>query len=78
MVEMKVIITINIEYETEREARIVYSALEPDNTTFVDSRIRGKSVEFKIESESLGTALNTADDLVFSEMVFESTEKVVE
>ncbi|REE28258.1 hypothetical protein C7452_0259 [Methanothermobacter defluvii] len=69
--EMKISITIKAEYESREEAEIMKRVLEPDNTSFVESEIQGSEVRFTTEADSIGTALNTADDLIFSEMMAE-------
>lgn len=72
---MMISITIKAEYESREEAEIMKRALEPDNVSFVESEIQGSEVRFTTEADSIGTALNTADDLIFSEMVVEKMMK---
>ncbi|BAZ99135.1 KEOPS complex subunit Pcc1 [Methanothermobacter sp. EMTCatA1] len=72
---MMISITIKAEYESREEAEIIKRALEPDNASFVESEIQGSEVRFTTEADSIGTALNTADDLIFSEMVVEKMMK---
>lgn len=70
--EMRISVTIEAEYESEEEAEIVMKALEPENRSYVESEIEGSTLRFTMESDSIGTALNTADDLIFSEMIIEN------
>ncbi|MDI6842385.1 MAG: KEOPS complex subunit Pcc1 [Methanothermobacter wolfeii] len=69
---MNVRITVTAEYDNQEEAEIVMKALEPENESYVYSEIQGSMVRFHMESDSISTALNTADDLIFSEMIVES------
>ena len=55
---------LKMEYDDEKTAKAVYSALEPDNKGYVDARIEGKTLFFKITSEDAGSMRNTADDLL--------------
>ncbi len=73
--KIRISITITAEYESREEAKIIKRALEPDNRSFVESEIQGSEVRFTTEADSIGTALNTADDLIFSEMVVEKMMK---
>lgn len=62
-------------YKTPEDAKIVFNSLEVDNDNYLKSKLKGNAIEYKIESDKLGSFLATADDLVASEIV---VEKIVE
>ena len=62
---------IRLDYKDNKTARITFKALEPDNRGFIDGKIIGKSIIFKLESESIGSIRRSIDDLLVSEMIIE-------
>ena len=60
-----------MEYKDSKDAEVSFNTLEVDNEGFVESEINGSILSFKIESNSLGSFLATADDLIASEILIE-------
>lgn len=75
---MKIKANISIEYTNTKYSKIAYKSLEVDNKGFVDSDINENRINFKIKSESLGSFLATADDLIASEILVEDVLKNIE
>ena len=55
---------LEVDYPDEATARAVMSSLDPDNTGYVESELRGSKLLFRMSSESAGTLRSTADDLM--------------
>ena len=72
---MKIDGSLTLKYKTENSASLVYSSLEVDNENYVEGDIDGRTVNYKINSESLGSFLATVDDLIASEIVAEKILK---
>ena len=70
-VSMKIKSNMKIKYNDENSAEISYKTLKVDNECFIESKLNEKIVEFDINSDSLGSFLNTVDDLIASEIVVE-------
>lgn len=68
---MKIKAKINMEYKDSKDAEVSFNTLEVDNEGFVESEIDGSTLSFNIESDSLGSFLLTADDLIASEILIE-------
>ncbi|KZX16964.1 KEOPS complex subunit Pcc1 [Methanobrevibacter filiformis] len=68
---MKINAKITVEYNEVETAKIVFKSLNPDNGDYLDSNVQDNILSFNIESDNLGTFLNTADDLIFSEITIE-------
>lgn len=66
---------IKMEYKDPEYAEIVYKSLEVDNEGFVQSVLDEDVINFKIESDKLGSFLATADDLIASEILAEEIIK---
>ena len=66
---------IKMEYKDPEYAEIVYKSLEVDNEGFVQSVLDEDVINFKIESDKLGSFLATADDLITSEILAEEIIK---
>ena len=66
---------INLEYNDSKCSKIVYKSLEVDNEGFVESSLNENTINFKIESDKLGSFLATADDLIASEILAENIIK---
>ena len=62
---------IKMEYKDSQYAEIVYKSLEVDNEGFVEGVLEEDTINFKIESDKLGSFLATADDLIASEILAE-------
>lgn len=60
-----------MEYTDSKDAEVSFNTLEVDNEGFVESEINGSILSFNIESNSLGSFLATADDLIASEILIE-------
>ena len=59
---MKIKSNMKIKYKDKNSAEISYKTLKVDNESFI---------EFDINSNALGSFLNTVDDLIASEIVVE-------
>lgn len=68
---MKIKGEIQLEYENSKDAKIVFNSLKIDNKGFLESKIEDKHITYKITTSSLGSFLNTSDDLIASEIVVE-------
>ena len=66
---------IRLEYKDPEYCKIVYRSLEVDNEGFVESSLNENIINFKIESDKLGSFLATADDLISSEILAETIIK---
>ena len=64
-----------MEYKDSQYDEIVYKSLEVDNEGFVEGVLDENSINFKIESDKLGSFLATADDLIASEILAEEIIK---
>ena len=67
--KIKGILTLN--YKTTNDASLIYNSLEVDNENYVTSTINEDTIEYEVNSESLGSFLATVDDLIASEIVCE-------
>ena len=72
---MKIKSNMKLEYKNKEYAEIVYKSLEVDNEGFVEGTIDENIINFKIESDKLGSFLATADDLIASEILAETIIK---
>ena len=68
---MKIKGKICLNYNDENSAKLVYDSLEIDNKNYVESQLKDKKIIYEINSDSLGSFLSTADDLISSEIVVE-------
>jgi tRNA threonylcarbamoyladenosine modification (KEOPS) complex Pcc1 subunit len=68
---MKINATLTLKYKTEESASLIYNSLEADNENYIESRISGKTINYEINSDKLGSFLATVDDLIASEIVAE-------
>ena len=68
---MKIKGELTLNYKNEESASLIYNSLEIDNENYLESEIKSKTVNYKINSESLGSFLATVDDLIASEIVAE-------
>ena len=72
---MKIEANILVEYSNSKYSEIAYKSLEVDNKGFVESQLNENKINFKINSDSLGSFLATADDLIASEILVEDLLK---
>jgi len=72
---MKIKSNIKMQYKDSKYAEIVYKSLEVDNDGFVQSILDEDTINFKIESNKLGSFLATSDDLIASEVLDEEIIK---
>ncbi|MBR3155924.1 MAG: hypothetical protein IKF13_03805 [Methanobrevibacter sp.] len=72
---MKISGDLTFIYKSADDAKVVFDSLEVDNENYLKSRLNNDSIEYKINSEKLGSFLATVDDLIASEIV---VEKIVE
>ena len=72
---MKIKSNIKMKYKDPSYTEIVYKSLEVDNEGFVESVLDENLINFKIESDKLGSFLATADDLIASEILAETLIK---
>ncbi len=75
MKKMKINGSIRLNYKTEEFACLIYNSLEIDNENYLESNLNKNTIDYKINSESLGSFLATVDDLIASEIV---AEKIIE
>lgn len=66
---------ISLKYKDPKDAEIVFKSLEVDNKGFVNGKLDEDTINFEIKSDNLGSFLNTADDLISSEIVAEKIIK---
>ena len=68
---------LRMEYDDGNIAKAVFGALEPDNKGYVESRIDGNVLFFRIVSDDAGSMRNTADDLLACVKIAEETSGLV-
>lgn len=69
---MKVKGKITFEYENPEHAKISYNTLKIDNDeNYIKSSINNEKTTYELKNPNLGSFLNTADDLIFSEILIE-------
>ncbi len=71
LVTMKICSNINLKYASKEIEKTVFDSLEIDNKGYLESKLDGNTIKYEIKSESLGSFLSTADDLIASEIVVE-------
>lgn len=55
---------LRFEYPDTKTAETVMQSLDPDNGGYVESRLEGSILVFRMEAENAGSLRNTADDLL--------------
>lgn len=75
MTNMKIKSNMELKYKDAESAEIVFKSLEVDNEGYLKSKLDSDKIEYEIESDTLGTFLNTADDLIASEILIEDLIK---
>ena len=71
---MKINGSLTLKYKTDESASLIYDSLEVDNENYVKGQLNNDTIEYDINSESLGSFLATIDDLIASEIV---SEKII-
>ena len=61
---MKIACKLEFGYASIEEAKAIAKAVEVDNYQFVDTRLDGKRIISKIESESIPSLIHTLDDFL--------------
>ena len=69
---MKISGEIVFTYNDEENARLVFDTLEVDNENYLESNLNGKSINYNVTNDKLGSFLATVDDLIASEIVVEN------
>jgi hypothetical protein len=73
---MKIKAKFKIEYKDSKDAEISYKSLKVDDDEgYADSTLDDNVINYTLNSDSLGSFLSTADDLIASEIL---VEKVLE
>ena len=72
--KMKINGSLTLKYKTDESASLIYDSLEVDNENYVKGQLNNDTIEYDINSESLGSFLATIDDLIASEIV---SEKII-
>ena len=69
---MKVKSKITFEYKNSEYAKISYNTLKVDNDKkYIKSNINQNKTTYQLNNENLGSFLNSADDLILSEILIE-------
>ncbi len=68
---MKIESNLKIKYSKKEFANISFKTLKIDNEGFVKSQLNDNVIDFEINSNSIGTFLNTTDDLIANEILVE-------
>ena len=68
---MKIDGKIKLKYKNTQSAKTAFDSLEIDNKGYLKSELEDNNITYTIKSESLGSFLSTADDLISSEIVVE-------
>lgn len=68
---MKINSKIKLKYKNTQHAKTTFDSLEIDNKGYLESELDNENITYTIKSESLGSFLSTADDLISSEIVVE-------
>ena len=71
---MKIKGNIVFNYKNENDAKLIFDSLEVDNENYLKSELTANRINYNISSETLGSFLATADDLISSEIV---SEKII-
>lgn len=64
---------LRFEYSDAKTAETVMQSLDPDNGGYVESRLEGSILVFRMEAENAGSLRNTADDLLACIKIAEET-----
>jgi hypothetical protein len=69
--------TIQLEYQSNKQAKTVMRAIELDNDKFANAERKGRIVVIRSSSESIPSMLHTLEDLLACVRVAEETVKAV-
>ncbi len=69
---MKINGLLRLKYKTNESASLIYNSLEVDNENYVKGELNNDTIQYEVNSESLGSFLATVDDLIASEIVSEN------
>lgn len=69
--------TIQLEYQSDKQAQTVMRAIELDNDKFANAERKGRVVVIRSSSESIPSMLHTLEDLLACVRVAEETAKTV-
>lgn len=72
---MKIKGEIIFKYNNENNAKIAFESLEIDNEDYLKSKLSQNQIKYCLSNENIGSFLNTADDLIASEIVIEEILK---
>ena len=61
-IAMKVTITLDLQYETNKEAKKVFDSVHVDDASFMRSTIEKERIHTEIETTSVPSMLHTVDD----------------
>ena len=64
---------LRFEYPDAKTAETVMRSLDPDNGGYVESKVEGNFLMFRMEAEDAGSLRNTADDLLACIKIAEDT-----
>ena len=64
---------LRFEYPDAKTAETVMRSLDPDNGGYVESKVDGNFLTFRMEAEDAGSLRNTADDLLACIKIAEDT-----
>jgi len=64
---------LRFDYPDAKTAETVMKSLDPDNEGYVESKLEGNILVFRIEADNAGSMRNTADDLVACIRIAEET-----
>ena len=67
---------LRFEYPDAKTAETVMQSLDPDNGGYVESRLEGSILVFRMEAENAGSLRNTADDLLACIKIAEETSGI--
>ncbi|MBS3802059.1 MAG: hypothetical protein KGY65_04845 [Candidatus Thermoplasmatota archaeon] len=61
---MKITCEINLNYDTQQQARHVYESVQVDDASFMNSIRTKKNIKTKIQTKTVPSMLHTADDFL--------------
>ena len=72
--KMKINGLLTLKYKNDESASLIYNSLEVDNENYLKGDLNNDTINYEINSESLGSFIATIDDLIASEIV---SEKII-
>ena len=64
MNHMKITCDITLNYETKQQAQQVYESVQVDDASFMNSTKTNKSIQTRIQTKTVPSMLQTADDFL--------------